>query len=597
MDQSGTGSDLTDPFTKAVDICSLRAGNADEMRHPIEEQNMTTPTVVDYVVKRLSDLGISKVFAVPGDYAFPIDDAVEACPTLEWIGCANELNAAYAADGYARRNGAAILTTTYGVGELSALNGVMGSKAHRLPVFHLVGAPSRRITRQHLVTHHTLGDGVYGNFEALSAAAACVSARLTPDNAIDELERVIREALRQSAPAYIVIPMDHARMPVIGTPVTGKPLSGIKRQASAPEELAGALGAVIARLKAAKTPVVLPSGTLTRYGLQSRLVDFLDKSRLPFATSPMDKGVMSEGHPGFLGLYNGAGSVPAQVKGRVEGADLVLDLGGIVLADTNTAIWSDALPAHSLISVHDSWVQIGDQIYSQVAIGDLLDGLIAQTPVFGGRGSAAAPAMLPLAGGTADALSSSAFYPRLQRLLKTGDVLVCETGTCMLHLSGMLLPDGVGCESQTLWGSIGWATPATLGIAMANAAGRTVLVTGDGSHQLTLNEIAVMGRYGITPVIFVLNNGIYGVEDVVSERGHVYDDIAPVQYHLLPEAMGCKDWLTRRVSTIAELEDALAAISAGDTAAYIEVMIPESESQPMPDTAIDAAYKTRTPTA
>ena len=137
---------------------------------------MVNPTVVEYVVKRLSELGIDRVFGVPGDYSFPIDDAVEACPALEWIGCANELNAAYAADGYARRHGAAILTTTYGVGELSALNGVMGSRAHRLPVFHLVGAPSRRITRQSLITHHSLGDGVYGNFEALSAAAACVSA-------------------------------------------------------------------------------------------------------------------------------------------------------------------------------------------------------------------------------------------------------------------------------------------------------------------------------------------------------------------------------------------------------------------------------------
>jgi indolepyruvate decarboxylase len=232
-----------------------------------------------------------------------------------------------------------------------------------------------------------------------------------------------------------------------------------------------------------------------------------------------------------------------------------------------------------------------------VAIDDMLDGLIAQTPVFGGTGPAEALAMLPLAGDGSDALTSAAFYPRLQRLLKSGDVVVSETGTCMLHLNGMLLPDGVGYESQTLWGSIGWATPATLGIAMANTAGRTVLVTGDGSHQLTLNEIAVMGRYGITPVIFVLNNGLYGVEDVVSERGHAYDDVAPVQYHLLPQAMGCKTWLTRRVSTIAELEDALAAISTGDTAAYIEVMIPESESQPMPGSAIEAAYKTRTPTA
>ncbi len=557
---------------------------------------MGTPTVAEYVVKRLSELGIDRVFGVPGDYAFPINDAVEACPTLKWIGCANELNAAYAADGYARRNGTAILSTTYGVGELSALNGVMGSKAHRLPVFHLVGAPSHRITRQHLITHHTLGDGVYGNFEALSAAAACVSASLTPDNAIDEMERVIREALRRSAPAYVVVAMDHARMPVVGTPVNGQLLGRVKRQSSAPDELAGALGAVVARLKAARNPVVLASATIARYGLQAKLASFLEKSKIPFATTPMDKGVVSEGHANFLGLYNGASSVPAQVRGHVEGADLVLDLGGVVLADANTASWSDDIPADRLVSVNDSWVQMGNTIFSQVALGDILDGLIAQTPVFGGRGNAPAPAMLAIAGGKADALSSSAFYPRLQRLLKAGDVLVVETGTCMMHLGGMLLPDGVGCESQTLWGSIGWATPATLGVAMANDTGRTIVVTGDGSHQLTMNEIGVMGRYGIKPVIFVLNNGIYGIEDVVSERGHDYDDIAPVQYHLLPEAMGCKDWLSRRVFTIGELEDALAAISAGEAAAYIEVMMPEGESQPLPDRVIDTTYKTRTPT-
>ena len=558
---------------------------------------MTNPTVVNYVVQRLSELGIDRVFGVPGDYAFPIDDAIEACPSLQWIGCANELNAAYAADGYARRNGAAMLTTTYGVGELSALNGVMGSKAHRLPVFHLVGAPSRRITHQHLVTHHTLGDGVYGNFETLSAAAACVSANLTPDNAIGELERVIREALRLSAPAYIVIPMDFALMPIVGTPIKGQSLAAIKRVSSAPEELAAALAAVGKRLKAAKNPILLPTAMVARYGLQAKLAAFLAKSNIAFATTPNDKGVISEAHPNFLGLYSGASSTPAHVKNSVEEADLVLDLGGMVRADANTGIWTNAIPADRLITMHDNWVQIGNTIFSYVALEDMLDGLIAQTPVFGGRGATPAPAMLPLTGNKTDTLGSANFYPRLQRLLKKGDVLVIETGTCMLHLGAMLLPADVSAEGQTLWGSIGWATPATLGVAMANRTGRTVLVTGDGSHQLTMNEIAVMGRYDIKPIIFVLNNQLYGIEDVVSERGHVYDDIAPVQYHLLPEAMGCKDWLTRRVTTIGELEDALAAINASDSAAYIEVMIPESESQPLPAAAIDMAYKTRTPSA
>ncbi len=146
------------------------------------------PTVVQYVINRLADLGIDRVFGVPGDYAFPFDDAIEGCERLQWVNCANELNAAYAADGYARVYGASILSTTYGVGELSAINGVMGSKSQRLPVFFIVGSPSMQIQRQGLVTHHTLGDGVYNNFQAISTAACCVSANLTPDNVIDEME-------------------------------------------------------------------------------------------------------------------------------------------------------------------------------------------------------------------------------------------------------------------------------------------------------------------------------------------------------------------------------------------------------------------------
>ena len=160
---------------------------------------MSQPTVAEYTLTRLFRLGIDRVFGVPGDYALSVNDAVEVVDGLDWVACANELNAAYAADGYARIRGAAILSTTYGVGELSALNGVMGSKAHRLPVFHIVGMPSERIQHLKLITHHNLGDTRYDRYHDISSSACCVSARLTPDNCIDELERVIREALRLMA--------------------------------------------------------------------------------------------------------------------------------------------------------------------------------------------------------------------------------------------------------------------------------------------------------------------------------------------------------------------------------------------------------------
>ena len=555
---------------------------------------MSQPTVAEYTLTRLAALGIDKVFGVPGDYAFTVNNAVEVIDGLDWVGCANELNAAYAADGYARVRGAAILSTTYGVGELSALNGMMGSRAHRLPVFHIVGMPSERIQHLKLITHHNLGDTRYDRFHDISSSACCVSARLTPDNCIDELERVIAEALRQSMPAYIVISQVNGLMPVIGTPVKGQPLAKVTRQRSDATELAAAADAILAKVAAAKNPVATVTALTARYGVADKAVEFIGKANLPLAITAYAKGVVDESLPQYVGLYSAGSSQPPEVRAIVEDADLILDIGGLMLTELNTALWSAVLDTDKAVCIHENWVRSGSNVYLNVAIGDLLDELIKKVQT---RSRADNPAYgeLPMTGSASDPTASANFYPRLQRRLRAGDTLLIETGTCMFHLNGMRLPAGVDAQAQGLWGSIGWATPAALGVAMAKSGGRTWLVTGDGSHQLTCNELAVMGRYGVTPVIFVLNNGLYGIEDIISERGHGYDDLAPVNYHLLPEAFGCTGWLTAKVSTVAELDKVLDDIDAHDGAAYVEVMIPDDESQPLPADTIDRGYKLRTP--
>ena len=552
-------------------------------------------TVAEYVVNRLADLGIDRVFGVPGDYSFPFDDAIEACERLQWIVCANELNAAYAADGYARINGVSILSTTYGVGELSALNGVMGARAQRLPVFHIVGAPSTQIQRQGLITHHTLGDGVFNNFKAASEAACCVSANLTPDNVIEEMERVIREALRLSAPAYISVPMDLGKMPVIGKPVKGVPLSQIKRTHSDPAALAAAIDFVVGKMQASKNTIALPTQFVTNYGLTTALLNFLNTSKLPFATTPMDKGVLSESHPGYLGIYSGMGSSPVDLKATVEGAELVLDIGGVVFEDFNTTFWTDNIASTKLIVLGDQFVRMGSTIFTGVTLGDMLEGLTKRVSARPNLSVKSSQPVMPIVGAATDPTSSDNFYPRLQSLLKSGDVLVVETGTCIMYTTPMLLPDGVGFQTQTLWGSIGWATPAAEGVCMANKKGRTILVTGDGSHQLTANEIGVMGRYGIKPIIFVLNNNIFGVENVLSEIGPSYDELAKWKYAQIPAAMGCDTWFAARVSTVAELDAAIKKANTYDGASYIEVMIPASESQPIPLNVQNQIYKTNIP--
>src|ERR1700735_4583967 len=186
-------------------------------------------SVADYIIERLAAEGISHCFGVAGDYLFPICDAVDSSAEVKWIGCSNELNASSAADGYARVRGAAMLATTYGVGELSAINGVMGAKAERSLIFHVVGMPSYQHQRLNKIAHHTLGDGVFGNFVELSAGAACCHAVITPDNCVVEMERVIAEARRENRPAYIVVPSDYALTPDV--PADVKPITIRSNQA------------------------------------------------------------------------------------------------------------------------------------------------------------------------------------------------------------------------------------------------------------------------------------------------------------------------------------------------------------------------------
>jgi indolepyruvate decarboxylase len=299
-------------------------------------------SVADYIVERLAAEGIDHCFGVAGDYVFPICDAVDSSAKVKWIGCANELNASYAADGYARIRGAAMLATTYGVGELSAINGVMGAKAERSLVFHVVGMPSYQHQRVGKIAHHTLGDGVFGNFVDLSAGAACCHAVINPENCVVEMERVIAEARRSNQPAYIAVPSDYALSPVVSADV--KPI--VPR--SNPEALQKAMTIIAARISNAKSVVAFPAFTISRLGLQKQAQKVIEALGCPFVTTLMEKCVIDESHPQFAGMYAGAVSAP-KTRQIVEGADLVLDLGGVNLNDITTAAYSGQLDLSRLL--------------------------------------------------------------------------------------------------------------------------------------------------------------------------------------------------------------------------------------------------------
>jgi len=524
------------------------------------------PTVADYIVRRLAREGISDCFGVAGDFAFKLCDAVARSEAIRWIGCSNELDAAYAADGYARVRGCSMLVTTYAVGELSALNGVMGAKAERSCVFHLVGMPTMRSQRVRQIIHHTLGDGEFQNFANISAQAACVSAVITPDNCVHEMERLIATARAESRPGYILVASDYAI-----TPITGLAPTPYLIPASGPD-LAKAVAAITERIEAARSLVILPAYTVSRFKLQASLRALIDRLGCPFAAMAMDKGVLSEAHPQFVGTYSGAASSPA-VREAVEGADLVIDAGGLSFNDINTSAYSSRIPPEILVTIGVDHVRIGDRIYNPVRMGDvfaMLAGSVRKNFGFSAprREAAAKPGGKP-----SDPITAAALYPRYRDFLRPFDQIVLESGSSTSGIVPLPLPDGAEVHCQPLWGSIGWATGATLGVALADPSRRTVLFTGEGSHQLTANDVGTMGRNGLKPIIFVLNNGGYMIERALEANPDwVYNDLAPWNYHALPAALGCKDWFTARVTTLGELDAALARAATGESACYIEVV-------------------------
>ncbi|MGE8190330.1 thiamine pyrophosphate-binding protein, partial [Pseudomonas sp. NPDC086278] len=310
-----------------------------------------TTTVIQHVLGRLADLGIADVFGVPGDYSFSISDAVCTSSRQRWVGCSNELNAAYAADGYARIKGMAALCTTYGVGELSAINGIAGSYAEHLPVFHLVGTPNLKVQNARALMHHTLGDGEYDLFRRMAEPVACAHAVITAQNVLYETERLIAEALYHRRPVYMAFPADQANLPVVGN-IAPFPLAS-----SHAASLSRAADAILEALGKATTACLLPGILASRVGATDGLKSFVDNSGLPFATMFMAKSVLDEQHPAYVGMYDGNLMNP-NVRDFVEGAELVISVGS-PFTDFNSGAFTSNLDHSRVIYMGHHSTKIG----------------------------------------------------------------------------------------------------------------------------------------------------------------------------------------------------------------------------------------------
>ncbi|CAE6468683.1 unnamed protein product, partial [Rhizoctonia solani] len=240
-----------------------------------------------YLIERLKQLGVKHIFGVPGDFNLEFLDYIEDDDTLQWVGNANELNAAYAADGYARiKRSLSCIVTTYGVGELSALNGIAGAMSERVPVLHIVGVPSEALQQKHALLHHTLGDGVFSHFSKMSGPISAAVAKLhTSPTGTDglpyEVDRVLSAALTQCRPVYLTFPtnLHHVKVPSknLLTPLPhphSAPLTPAAlleehvTDSQAEKELELVVGEIQRLFEASHDPVVLVDACAERFGVE-----------------------------------------------------------------------------------------------------------------------------------------------------------------------------------------------------------------------------------------------------------------------------------------------------------------------------------------
>jgi indolepyruvate decarboxylase len=539
-------------------------------------------TVIQHVLSRLHEIGIKDVFGVAGDYAFSVEDAICSDKNFRWIGDCNELNAAYAADGYARLHGLAALNTTYGVGELSAINGVAGSYTEFLPVFHLTGMPDSSAQAHRRLVHHRLGNGEFDLFYKMTEPVVCARSIMTPDNCVAETERLISAALREKRPVYMAFPADYANEPVNGNGNGSVTMAGVTDS----KALEDAVQAISAAVKASNTACILPGIIVSRCGLTNEALAVVEASGLPFATMFMDKSVLDEGHSNYVGMYDGK-LMNEEVRAFVEGCDCVLGIGAM-LTDFNTGAFTARIDRSKSINIMQQGVRVGNAYYNNVGMKDVLIALAKRLP----RKQVDAPHVQGLGepvGKPSDKITADYMYPRWQKMLRPNDILVTETGTTSMGLAFARMPSGATFLNQTLWGSIGWATPAAFGAALSSPNRRTILVTGEGSHQLTAQEVSQFQRFGLNPIIFVLNNSGYLIERLLSKNpDFYYNDLAQWQYSKLPQALGCEGWFSTRVTTCGELDQAIEKAESCGSGAYIEVMTDKYAASPLAQKLHDA---------
>ena len=522
----------------------------------------------DYLIEKLKELNVDSIYGVPGDYNLGFLDHIDDAQGIDWVGNCNELNAAYAADGYARIKGFAAMVTTFGVGELSAVNGIAGSFAESVPVVKITGMPTTEVQENRLFVHHTLGDGEFNRFAKMFEEITVSQTILTEMNAKTEIDRVLKDCYVYKKPVYIGLPVDVAEKEIEVTP--GKIDLEVKSNETT---LAQFVAAVKEEVKTSKGQFLLADYEVIREGLEDQISNFVNKIKIPAGTLCLGKTAIDETNEYFAGYYAGKLSSDL-VKDAINASDLGIYVG-VKLTDCTTAGFSYIKPQIRKIEILANCALVNGKKFKNIRMKDAIEAIESAKLSFHNSVKVVKEKAEDFVALDTN-LVQNRFFKQIENFMSNTDVLVAETGTSFYGAATLDMPKGASFVGQALWGSIGYALPAILGTQMADRSRRNILVIGDGSLQLTAQEISTMLKEDISPVLFVINNDGYTIERVIHGPRRKYNDINMWDYSELGNVFGLKNrkTLSFKVKTEKELAAAMATINSNkEQLAIVEVIM------------------------
>lgn len=570
-----------------------------------------TPTVklAEYLFQRLVQLGIGSIHGVPGDFNLTLLDYVEPAG-LNWIGNANELNAGYAADGYARIKGISALITTFGVGELSAINAIAGAYAERAAVVHIVGTPPRSVQDGRVLVHHTFADGNFIRFAQMSKHVTIAQTSLRdPRTAPEQIDQVLVQCLLHSRPVYIEVPVD-----LVGAAVLSERLH---KKLELPEAVWGsaqddAIAAVLEKIYTANQPIILADGEVRAMGVVEKVQELTNKTNWPTWITGFAKGLLDETKPNFHGIYRGKWEEKA-TREFFQNADVVLCFGPHF--STTNSWGGTSLPNDSnTIFFSDTEIRIGSKIFRDVPARQSLSTLLqrletAKIQLYKSYPELRHDQTVSIQDTEKDGLlTQDKIWKVLATFVREGDIVMGETGTPGYGAREMRLPANTRLFTPVTWLSIGYMLPAAQGAALALREchrpndggsvnpGRTILLIGDGSFQMTAQELGTMIKHNLNIVIFLINNDGYTIERCIHGVEQAYNDVSRWRYLEALKFFGAEEGAyTASARTWGDLGQVLAdeALSEGKGVRMVEVFMDKEDSPEGPLKDLMAAQKAK----